>query len=109
MIKDINIKNSSSMVQTRTIIHVDHEHFSVDVEYMLICYKHEGKWLIDAMDFGGFSNLTIDGIVVSDDECNNYFILMSKLGVPYEKDVLDYVERFIEETDMIKIVGDLKI
>lgn len=109
MIKDINIKDSSSMVQTRTIIHVDHEHFSVDVEYMLICYKHEGKWLIDAMDFGRFLNLTIDGIRVSDDECNNYFDIMNKLGVTYEKEVLDYVENFIHETSLIQFVGDLKI
>lgn len=109
MIKDINIKDTSSMVQTRTIVHVDHEHFSVDVEYMLICYKHEGKWLVDTMDFGGFLNLTIDGIRVSDDECINYFNIMNKLGVPYEKDVLDYVENFIQETDLIQFVGDLKI
>lgn len=109
MIKDINIKSTSSMVQTRTIIHVDHEHFSVDVEYMLICFKENGKWVVDSLDFGGFCNLTIDETIVSDSECNNYFELMNKLGVTYEKDVLDYVECFIGETDMIKLIGDLKI
>lgn len=96
MIKETTLKSQSDMFHSVVVVNVEHEHFSVDVEYMVISYKHEGKWLVDSMDWSGdFTNLRIDDIIVSDKECQNYFDIMSKLGINYKDEILDSVEEHI--------------
>ena len=98
MIKSVEHKSSSFMLNSNITINVVHEHFSVDVTYMVFYYQHEGKWTIDSMDWNGeFCNLRIDDVIVSDKDCQNYFDIMKKLGVKYEEEVLDSVEEYIRE------------
>ena len=96
MIKETSFKSQQQMLNNVVVVNVVHEHFSVDVEYMVYYYKHEGKWVIDTMDWSGdFTNLRIDDIIVSDKECQNYFEIMTKLGINYKNEVLDSVENHI--------------
>lgn len=101
MIKETSVKDSRQMLHTTVIVNVVHEHFSVDVEYMVFYEKDGNKWSITEMDWSGeFYNLKIDDIIVSDKECQNYFEIMGKLGVNYKDEVLDSVESCIRDMDV---------
>jgi|TARA_R110000868_G_scaffold149661_3_gene372242 hypothetical protein len=101
MIKETSFKSQQQMLNTNVVVNVVHEHFSVDVEYMVFYIKHEGKWLVDTMDWSGdFMNLRIDDIIVSDKECQNYFEIMTKLGINYKDEVLDSVESHIRDMEV---------
>jgi len=101
MIKETSLKSRQFMVHTNVVVNVVHEHFSVDVEYMVFYVQLNGKWVIDNMDWSGdFSNLKIDDVIVSDKDCQNYFEIMGKLGINYKDEVLDSVEEHIRELDV---------
>ena len=101
MIKTTTTIDQQHMVNSRLVVNVVHEHFSVDVEYTVFYYKDGDKWSITEMDWSGeFYNLKIDDIVVSDKECQNYFEIMTKLGINYKDEVLDSVEEHIREMEV---------
>lgn len=101
MIKTTTTIDQQQMLNTKLVVNVVHEHFSVDVEYMVFYYKNGDKWLIETMDWSGeFYNLKIDDIIVSDKECLNYFEIMTKLGINYKDEILDSVEEHIREMEV---------
>jgi hypothetical protein len=101
MIKETSLKSRQLMLHTIVVVNVVHEHFSVDVEYMVFYGQLDGKWVIDSMDWSGeFFNLKIDDIIVSDKDCQNYFEIMTKLGIDYKNQVLDSVEEHIRTIDV---------
>lgn len=98
MVNEIKLTSYSSSVMIDTTFHVVHTNFEVDANMMMIYVSGENgtKWILDTMDYDGVSKLTIDGVVFSKEDTNQYLDFLNKVGVDYRKQIIESVEKMVE-------------
>lgn len=99
MINSIKLTTAGSpSIMMVTDFHVVHTNFEVDVEMICFFVRSDGrKWVLDDIDYGGVSNLTIDGVVFSAEDTNQYLDFLIKVGIDYRRQIIEAAENMIDE------------
>jgi hypothetical protein len=90
---------------TNLTYRVRHHQFVVDMEMMVIFVRKGNEWLIDTIDYGGVTNLVIDGVIIDDENKYDYFKFLDKIGLNYERECTKAIEKEIEGYTQEQIVG----
>ena len=105
MVNSIEVRGYSSSVMTHLTYRVRHHQFVVDMEMMVIFIRKSNEWVLDTIDYGGVTNLVIDGVIIEGDENKyDYFKFLNKIGLDYERECTKAIEKEIEGYTQEQIV-----
>jgi hypothetical protein len=105
MVNSIEVRGYSSSVMTNLTYRVRHHQFVVDMDMMIIFIRKSSEWVLDTIDYGGVTNLVIDGVIIDDENKYDYFKFLEKIGLDYERECTKAIEKEIEGYTQEQIVG----
>lgn len=103
-------EKTSFQIMVFPLFHVVHPIFKIDVVYQVMIGKDkEDKLVIDDSSFCDYQDLIVDGMEVPIEMTSKWFSDMKVIGLNYEDEMCDEIERIIKMTDLKLLLESLNI